>query len=91
MLRITCPYCGVRDQDEFRFGGEAPVIRPQDPKQATDNEWAEYLFYKNNRKGPQLERWLHAFGCGQWFLVRRDTLTHEISEVCKMNEPSVNG
>lgn len=90
MLRIPCPYCGVRDQDEFRFGGEASTVRPQGPENVTDEAWAEYLFYRNNVKGPQLERWLHAFGCGLWFLIRRDTQTHEISEVCRMNESPGN-
>ena len=85
MLRIPCPYCGTRDQDEFRFGGEAPVIRPDDPEKASDEQWADYLFYRNNIKGQQLERWVHSYGCGQWFLVRRDTLTHEISEVLEID------
>ena len=86
MLRIPCPHCGVRDQDEFRFGGEATVIRPADPQSASDQAWSEYLFYRVNAMGPQLERWLHAFGCGEWFLIRRDTLTHEITEVLTMAE-----
>ncbi|MDX1554632.1 MAG: sarcosine oxidase subunit delta, partial [Xanthomonadales bacterium] len=86
-----CPYCGVRDQDEFRYGGEAPIVRPADPEQATDAEWADYLFYRDNIKGPRLERWLHRHGCRQWFLVRRDTLTHEISEILGFDEYGDNG
>ena len=91
MLRIPCPNCGLRDQDEFRFGGEAPVVRPENPQRASDEEWAGYLFYRNNAKGPQLERWLHAFGCGEWFLVTRNTVTHEISQVRRMSEHNENG
>lgn len=90
MLRIPCPYCGVRDQDEFRFGGEAPIVRPADPEQASDEAWGEYLFYRNNKKGPQMERWLHNHGCGQWFLVQRNTLTHEITKVLRMDEGGGN-
>ena len=30
MLRIPCPYCGVRDEPEFFFGGPAHVTRPAD-------------------------------------------------------------
>jgi len=81
MLRITCPYCGLRDQDEFRFGGEACIRRPENPEQATDAEWADYLFYRDNVKGLHLERWVHSFGCRQWFNVERDTVTHEIVRV----------
>lgn len=86
MLRIPCPWCGVRDEDEFRYGGEAPIVRPARPEQASDAAWADYLFYRDNVNGEHLERWLHAYGCRQWFLVRRDTLTHEISEVRSFDE-----
>lgn len=91
MLRIPCPWCGVRDQDEFRCGGEASVVRPPQPDQAPDADWADYLFYRDNAKGPHLERWLHAFGCRQWFLLRRDTLTHEITEVRRLDEAGEDG
>ena len=78
MLRISCPFCGTRDQDEFRFGGEASVQRPVQPDQVSDAEWAEYLFYRDNLKGVHHERWVHSFGCRQWFHVVRNTATHEI-------------
>lgn len=87
MLRIPCPYCGLRDQLEFRFGGEDAVERPRDPTAARDDEWAHYLFYRENLKGLQLERWVHAHGCGRWFRLERDTVTHEILRSIKMNEP----
>jgi len=78
MLRIECPYCGVRDQVEFQYGGEAGIVRPAHPESASDAEWADYLFYRDNVKGVHLERWLHSFGCRQWILVERDTSSHEI-------------
>jgi heterotetrameric sarcosine oxidase delta subunit len=76
----------VRDQSEFTFGGEATVERPANPEAATDEEWANYLFYRDNVKGVHRERWLHAFGCRQWFLVERDTVTHEISGCRRLDE-----
>ena len=78
MLRITCPYCGVRDQTEFRYGGEANRNRPLQPEQCSDQQWADYLFYRDNLKGLHHERWVHRFGCRQWFNGTRDTVTHEI-------------
>jgi heterotetrameric sarcosine oxidase delta subunit len=69
----------LRDLVEFRYGGEASIARPADPASASDAEWADYLFYRNNIKGPHLERWLHTFGCRQWFLLERDTHSHEIA------------
>ena len=29
MLEIKCPYCGKRSQNEFSYGGDASVKRPQ--------------------------------------------------------------
>jgi sarcosine oxidase, subunit delta len=88
MLRIECPYCGVRDQTEFRFGGELNVRRPVRPDQAGDDEWANYLFYRDNLKGVHAERWLHSYGCRRWFTVLRDTVTHEMRSV---REPDAGG
>lgn len=79
MLRIPCPYCGVRDQVEFHFGGESKLRRPADPAQLSDAEWANYLFYRDNPRGLHQERWVHSYGCRQWFHLVRDTLTHEIT------------
>jgi sarcosine oxidase subunit delta len=90
MLRIPCPYCGVRDQSEFRCGGEANRARPQHPEQCSDREWAEYLFYRDNPRGLLHERWVHSYGCRQWFNVIRDTVTHDVVGVFPMGaEPPV--
>ena len=75
MLLIPCPWCGSRDEPEFRFGGE-PAVRP--PSSATDAIWADYLYSRTNEKGRHTEVWSHAGGCGQFFLLERDTLSHAI-------------
>lgn len=84
MLRITCPNCGVRDEPEFTFGGPAHLTRPAG--EVTDAVWVDYLFNRDNPKGIHYERWLHSFGCGRWFNVARDTVTHEIRAVYTMGE-----
>lgn len=86
MLRIPCPYCGVRDEPEFTFGGSAHLIRPGGD--ASDEEWTRYLFFRDNPKGLHHERWVHAFGCSRWFNVARDTVTHEIVAVYPMGAPA---
>ena len=86
MLRIPCPYCGLRDQVEFQYGGESHIERPENPEQASDAEWADYMFYRKNTKGNHYERWVHNFGCRQWFNLARDTVTHEIIEVYLMGD-----
>jgi heterotetrameric sarcosine oxidase delta subunit len=87
MLRITCPWCGPRDEPEFRWGGEA-IVRPGPPETVSDEDWAEYLFMRDNLKDFTCERWLHALGCRQWFIVVRSTVTHEIRSTAKLSEAS---
>ena len=67
MLLIPCPWCGPRD-----------VAYPADPDTLTDAEWADFLFMRDNPRGPWSERWFHAAGCRRWFNVVRDTSTHAI-------------
>ncbi|MER5433557.1 sarcosine oxidase subunit alpha family protein [Streptomyces sp. NPDC002588] len=80
MLLIPCPWCGPRNEAEFHYGGQAHVPYPQDPASLGDEEWARYLFFRDNPKGPFAERWSHAAGCRRWFNVVRDTATNEILE-----------
>ena len=81
MLNIKCPYCGFRDESEFSCGGEAHILRPGYEIKLTDEEWAEYLFMRNNPKGNFTERWFHSHGCRKWFNVVRNTVTNEIFEI----------
>ena len=46
MFLINCPYCGKRDQQEFKAGGEAHIERPKQPTELSDDQWAEYLFMR---------------------------------------------
>lgn len=77
MLRLTCPHCGPRDEDEFRWGGDADVTRPDD--HAGVEAWAAYLYTRRNPKGANRELWLHWAGCGQWFVLERDSATHGVA------------
>lgn len=86
MLLIPCPWCGPRDEAEFHYGGQAHVPYPDDPSALTDQEWARYLFFRDNPKGPFAERWSHAAGCRKWFNAVRDTATNEILAVYRSGE-----
>ncbi|MET8860646.1 sarcosine oxidase subunit delta family protein [Streptomyces sp. NPDC004579] len=86
MLLITCPWCGPRDEAEFHYGGQAHVPYPEDPSALSDREWARYLFFRDNPKGPFAERWSHAAGCRTWFNAVRDTATNEILAVYRAGE-----
>ncbi len=86
MLIIPCPYCGPRNETEFTYGGQAHVARPKDPEAASDEEWAAYVFLRDNTKGPFRERWVHAHGCRRWFNVVRDTVSYEILAAYKVGD-----
>ena len=84
MMSIPCICCGPRDESEFICGGTSHIERP--PLAATDDTWGQYLFFRDNPKGQHRERWRHVQGCGQWFNLIRDTLTHEVLSVYAMTE-----
>ncbi len=73
MFIIQCPWCGERDQSEFSCHGQAHIQRPLQPFELSDQEWGEYVFFKDNVKGWQRERWVHDAGCRRWFNAIRHT------------------
>jgi sarcosine oxidase subunit delta len=77
MQQFPCPWCGKRAETEFRYAGDAGVKRPE--RAADDKAWAQYLHFRKNAKGPANELWIHSAGCGRWFVLSRDTLTHEVA------------
>ena len=87
MLLLPCPYCGPRDETEYHYGGQAHLPYPESPAELTDEEWAQYVFYRDNPKGPFAERWMHSVGCRRWFNVVRDTISYEVLAVYKLDDP----
>ncbi|HUN27958.1 MAG TPA: sarcosine oxidase subunit delta [Steroidobacteraceae bacterium] len=73
MLLIDCPYCGERPEIEFVHGGQAHLARPARPAEASDSQWADYLYLRDNLQGVHAERWRHTHGCGRYFNALRDT------------------
>ncbi len=87
MLIIDCPYCGKRPELEFTHGGEAHLIRPHQPSELNDQDWAAFLYMRANTKGVYAERWRHARGCGQFFNALRDTTTDHFLTTYKSGTP----
>jgi methylglutamate dehydrogenase subunit B len=79
MLRIACPWCGERDETEFRYRGDARRTRPAG--EAGLEAFAAYVYERDNPCGWHVEWWLHAGGCRALLKVVRHTLTHEIHSV----------
>lgn len=85
MLLIHCPHCGPRAEIEFRWAGEAHLVRPSGDD-VTDAAWAEYLYARTNPRGTASERWRHINGCGQFFNAVRDTMTDKVERTYPAGE-----
>jgi sarcosine oxidase subunit delta len=75
MKLMPCPINGPRNISEFICGGE--VKEMPHPVDASDHEWAEYLFIENNLKGIVREWWMHV-PTSYWFIAERNIATEEI-------------
>jgi methylglutamate dehydrogenase subunit B len=76
MLRIPCPWCGERDETEFRYRGDASRARPA--ADAGLEAFNTFVFQRDNPCGWHVEWWLHVGGCRRLLRVVRHTLSHEI-------------
>ena len=86
MMLIPCPWCGPRHEAEFVSGGERIARRPEDPAALDDEAWLARMMLRTNRRGRHVEMWWHAKGCGMWFPVERDTVSHEIEPAAGSGE-----
>ena len=77
-MRITCTFCGSRDVSEFSYLGDATLTRPAGGEGPAMHD---YVYLRDNPAGPHEELWYHAQGCRSWLRVRRDTLSHDITDV----------
>ena len=93
MQLINCPWCGPREEVEFHYGGQAHVDYPSAPAELTDEQWAQYVFFRANPKGPSAERWNHSVGCRRWFNAVRDTVTYQFLAIYTTGEarPQIPG
>ena len=72
-MRLTCPFCGVRDRREFTVKGAAL----ERPGVDWSQDWDGYLHLRENPAGESREHWRHD-PCGAWIVVTRDTVTHAV-------------
>jgi sarcosine oxidase subunit delta len=83
MKILTCPLNGPRNIAEFTYGGE---YHPEpDPGTSDDRDWAEHVFFDDNRAGVVVEWWCHT-ASAFWFLAERDTRTDEILRTFRIEE-----
>ncbi len=87
MQMIRCPWCGPREEVEFHYGGQAHVPYPAEPAALSDEEWAHYVFFRDNTRGVFAERWSHSAGCRRWFNALRDTVSSRFLAVYRPGDP----
>jgi methylglutamate dehydrogenase subunit B len=75
-MRLPCPFCGEREAAEFVYRGDAAPQRPNE--NASEAEFIDYVYLRENPAGLIREHWYHAHGCRNWLVVTRDTRTHEV-------------
>jgi methylglutamate dehydrogenase subunit B len=85
-MRIACPFCGERGNEEFSYLGDAAPERPVDGSPAPldsagMSRWTDYVYLRDNPAGIHRELWQHVGGCRSWLVVTRNTLNHAISKV----------
>jgi heterotetrameric sarcosine oxidase delta subunit len=74
-MRIPCPYCGPRGNEEFVFLGG---VGPHRPDNDDADAWHDYVYLRDNVAGVHREYWQHAHGCRAWLIVTRDTRSHVV-------------
>ncbi|MEJ5868586.1 sarcosine oxidase subunit delta [Pseudokineococcus sp. 5B2Z-1] len=87
MQLIECPWCGPREEVEFSYGGQAHVPYPERPADLDDEQWAHYVFFRDNTRGTLAERWAHSAGCRRWFNALRDTVSYRFAAVYRTGAP----
>ncbi len=75
MKIMPCPINGPRPIQEFQFGGELRDM--PDPQQASDDQWADYIFNRTGEPGVKREWWYHV-PSGTWFVAERNNVTDTI-------------
>ena len=58
MLRIDCPFCGLRNHDEFTYLEDGSVKMPA-LANIDKNAWYEAVFLRENPRGAHIEDWHH--------------------------------
>jgi sarcosine oxidase subunit delta len=53
-------------------------MRPVNPELASDEDWFDYIYVRDNPRGIHQEYWQHIAGCRSYVKVLRNTVTHEV-------------
>ena len=83
MKLMNCPLNGLRNISEFICFGE--VTEMPNPKNTSDEDWADFIWMSNNTAGVVREWWCHT-ATSYWFIAERNTITDEILKTYPASE-----
>ena len=68
MLEIKCPYCGSRSQNEFSYGGDSNIKRPELGKEVSDKDWDNFIYLRKkfNVKHENKKLRIRKLGRSRW-------------------------
>ena len=87
MQIFPCPFCGPRDETEFRFLGEADKLRPAGGAAARPPSGRAISISSATAKGRVAEIWSHV-PCGEMFRMERDNVTHVVYASASLRKES---
>ncbi len=90
MQRFPCPFCGLRDEREFHFLGEAGKTRPDTTGPVSAEAWQAWLYARTNPKGASREVWMH-LTCAEVFLLERDTVSMQVTGAVALRDGPEGG
>ena len=85
-MLIPCPHCGPRSHVEFTYAGDATLRRP--PDDAPLAQWVDYVYLRDNPRGPHREYWHHVHGCRAYVMVEGRE-RHEAPAAALRDDPEV--
>ena len=88
---LPCNSSNARGAAPARRSSSTTAARPtsptrDEPAALSDEQWAHYVFFRDNPKGRFAERWSHSAGCRRWFNAIRDTATYRFERVYRLDE-----
>jgi len=78
-MLLSCPWCGPRELEEFRFRCVATQARDATGR-GTPSSYAA-VYERTNAPDSSTEYWQHDRGCRAWLVVQRNPSTAQVLAV----------
>ena len=86
-MRIACPFCGERGNEEFAYLGDATVVRPDPGAAGATQAFADYVYLRDNPRGPPSRALVSRRRLSR--LARRDPRHDDATRSSAWNSPAM--